>query len=170
MPFFGFCYSLCFKVYFVWYECKCSCFLVIFIYMKYLVPSSHFQCVCVCLALQWVSCRKYILLTIWGVFFLDFLVLSSFVLLWFDDYLQHYVWIPFSFLCVHLILIFGLWLPWSFYIAIYKICYKYHTNNIYMIVLNCWSLYLTTLYLYCPPLMINVFWYLNLHLVVLCIS
>ena len=109
-----------------------------------------------------------------GCLFLDFLVpfffFCSLVIWWLSSAL---CLDSFLFLVYTSNMIFGFWIPWSFYIAIYKIGYKYHTNNIYMILLNCWSLnfkcLLTTLHLYCPPLMINVFWYLNLHLVVLCI-
>ena len=42
VSFFIFLYNLCFKVYFVWYEYCNSCFLVISVCMKYLLPSPHF--------------------------------------------------------------------------------------------------------------------------------
>ena len=40
-----FLYSLCFKVFFVWYEYFCSCFLIVSICMRCLFPSPHFQSV-----------------------------------------------------------------------------------------------------------------------------
>ena len=41
------CNILYFKILFVWYENCSSCFLLTFIYMEYLFPSSYFQSVCV---------------------------------------------------------------------------------------------------------------------------
>ena len=52
------CNSLYFKVYFVWYECCCSSFLSISIWMEYLFPSCHFQSY-VSLALKWVSYSQH---------------------------------------------------------------------------------------------------------------
>ena len=47
VSFFIFLYNLCFKVYFVWYEYCNSCFLVISVCMKYLLPSPLFQSMCI---------------------------------------------------------------------------------------------------------------------------
>ena len=45
--FLSFFHGLCFKVYFVWYECCYPHFLVISICMEYLFPFPHFQSLCV---------------------------------------------------------------------------------------------------------------------------
>lgn len=45
MPFFAFCYIFWFKVYFIWFENDYTCFLGVFICMKYHFPSLHFQTV-----------------------------------------------------------------------------------------------------------------------------
>ena len=56
------------------------------------------------------------------------------LLLCFDKYLQCFVWIPVSFLCVQLLYIFGLWLARGFNIAAYIYT---HTHKI---ILSSWSL------------------------------
>lgn len=54
-----------------------------------------------------------------------FLFISSVALfLWFDDSL--YVWIAFSSLCVYLLQIFGLWLPWRVWVCV-CICLKFES-------------------------------------------
>ena len=60
-------------------------------------------------------------------------------------------WFLFLFF-VYILLIFVLWLPWGFYIAVHMYC---------VLVLSCWSLnlkcILDTVHLYSPPLKITVF-------------
>lgn len=59
VSFFIFLYGFCFKLYLVWYEYCSTCFLVTSIYMKYLFYPHTFN-LCVSFALQWFSCRQYI--------------------------------------------------------------------------------------------------------------
>ena len=46
-PSFSLFHSLCFKIYFIWYEYCYSCFLLVSICVEYLFPALHFLSVCV---------------------------------------------------------------------------------------------------------------------------
>lgn len=62
---------------------------------------------------------------LWVVFIVLFLFISSVVFfLWFDDSL--YVCIAFYSLCVYLLQIFGLWLPWRVWVCV-CICLKFES-------------------------------------------
>ena len=75
------------------------------------------------------------------VFFLAFLFCS--LLLWFNDYIQYYVWIDFFFLCVHLLYIFDLKFPWSFDITVYIHIFFYVAGLNFKCISNILYLYNT---------------------------
>ena len=110
VSFFIFLYSLCFKIYFVSYDYCYPQFLAIFICLKYLFPSAHFQSMC-------VLCPKVGLLYAGSFFFfiqpaILCLLLGAFSSLTFKVIIDRYVFITIlnlnfsDWLCISLFLSF----------------------------------------------------------------
>lgn len=59
MPYFHFCYKLCFKVYFIWQKYCFPSFIFSSICIKYIFHHLSFK-LCVSLGLKWVSCKQLV--------------------------------------------------------------------------------------------------------------